>query len=56
MGFLTRPVTGNYAHDDAGNSEHSNDYQGSLHHASVPLILPRMRATAIAEMNMPVSM
>ncbi len=36
MGFLTRPVTADHTHDDAGHSEHSNDYEGSLDHSSVP--------------------
>jgi len=56
VGFLTRPVTADHTHDDAGHSEHSNDYQRSLHHASVPLILPNTMLTAIAVMNMPAMM
>jgi len=56
MGSLARPVTGNHAHDGAGYDEYRNDYQCCLYHASVPLMWPSMRATAIAEMNMPVMM
>ena len=56
MGFLTRPVTADHTHDDAGNSEEQQYEYDSLHHASVPLACPRYSAIAIAEMNMPVMM
>jgi len=56
MGSLTRPVTGYGAHDDARDHEHTDDYEGSLHHATVPCVLPKTRAIMIAEMNMPASM
>ena len=56
MGSLTRPVTGYGAHDHTGDHEYSNDYEGSLHHASVPFNRPSTMLTAIAEMNMPASM
>ncbi len=36
MGFLTRPVTGYRAHDDAGHDEHGDDDESSLYHSSVP--------------------
>ena len=53
MGFLTRPVTRYQAHHDSGNDEYTNDYEGSLHHTSVPFVWPRYSAIAIAEMNIP---
>ena len=56
MGFLTRPVTADQTHYNPGDDEYGNDYEGSLHHASVPLILPSMSDTAIAVMNMPAMM
>jgi len=56
MGFLTRPVTGNYAHDHTGHSEEQHYEYDGLYHASVPLMWPRYSAMMIAEMNMPVSM
>ena len=56
MGFLTRPVTGYGAHYDARYDKHTDDYNSSLHHISVPLIRPSTMLIAIAEMNMPVSM
>ena len=56
VGFLTRPVTGNEACYGAGHHEYGNDYEGSFHHIKVPLILPSMMLTAIADMNMPASM
>ena len=56
MGFLTRPVTTDHAHDDAGTDQHAHDDEHSLHHASVPWMLPKTRAMMIAEMNMPVMM
>ena len=55
-GFLTRPVRGYQSHDHTGHNEESNDYEGSLHHASVPFVWPRYSAIAIALMNMPVMM
>ena len=56
MGFLTRPVTGYEACYRARYDEYADDDEGSLHHTSVPLILPSMSDTAIAVMNMPASM
>ena len=41
MGFLTRPVTADHTHDDAGHSEEQHDEYDSLYHASVPLAWPR---------------
>ena len=54
-GSLTRPVRGYKSHDDAGHCEEGNDDEGSLHHISVPLILPSMILMAMAIMNMPAS-
>ena len=56
MGSLTRPVTADQTHHHTGYDEHRNDHEGSLHHTSVPLILPSTMLTAIAEMNMPAMM
>ena len=56
MGFLTRPVTGYQTHHDSGYDEYRDDYDGSLHHASVPCMLPSILLIAIAEMNTPASM
>ena len=56
MGFLTRPVTADQSCYRARNDEYSKYYKGSLHHTSVPLILPSISDTAIAVMNMPASM
>ena len=56
MGFLTRPVTADHTHDHAGHNKYADDYEGSLHHTSVPLILPRTMLIAMAEMNIAVSM
>ena len=56
MGFLTRPVTGYEACYGAGHNKYTDDYEGSLYHMSVPLILPSMSDTAIAVMNTPASM
>ena len=56
MGFLTRPVTGYEACYGAGPNKYTDDHEGSLHHISVPLILPSMSDTAIAVMNTPASM
>ena len=56
MGFLTRPVTGYRAQDDAGDDEYGKYYKGSFHHIKVPFNLPSMMLTAIAEMNMPAMM
>ena len=53
MGFLTRPVTGNYAHDDTRQCEDKDDHECSFHMTSVPLVWPRYSAIAIAVMNMP---
>ena len=55
MGFLTRPVTADEACYGAGHYEYGDDYESSFHHTSVPLILPNISDTAIAEMNMPAS-
>ena len=56
MGFLSRPVTADHTCHDAGHNKYTNDHDGSLHHMSVPLILPSMTLIAIAEMNTPASM
>ena len=56
MGFLTRPVTGYETCHGAGHNKYTDDYNSSLHHTSVPLILPKMSDTAIAVMNMPAMM
>ena len=56
MRFLTRPVTADHTHYDAGTDQHAHDYKSSLHHMSVPFILPSTTLIAIAEMNTPVSM
>ena len=56
MGFLTRPVTGYQTHHDSGYDEYRDDHDGSLHHASVPCMLPSIMLIAIAEMNTPASM
>ena len=53
VGFLTRPVTGNYAHDHTRNSEEQHYEYDGLYHSSVPLVWPRYSAIAIALMNMP---
>ena len=56
MGSLSRPVTAYYTCYHTGHNEYRNDHEGSLHHMSVPLILPSMTLIAIAEMNTPASM
>jgi hypothetical protein len=56
MGSLTRPVTGNYAHDDAGTHEYGDDHQCSVHDSSVPLMVPNTSAMTTAEMNIAVMM
>ena len=56
MGFLTRPVTRYQTHHDSGNDEYTDDYEGSLHHASVPLTWPRYSAIRMALTNTPASM
>ena len=56
MRFLARPVTGYETHHDSGYDKYADDYDSSLYHMSVPLILPSMIDTAIAEMNMPAMM
>ena len=56
MGFLTRPVTGYGAHDDAGAHEHGDDHESSVHASMVPLIVPNTSAMTTAEMNIAVSM
>ena len=56
MGSLARPVTGDQSHDHAGYNKYTDEYDGSLHHMSVPFILPNATLIAIAEMNTPVSM
>ena len=56
MGFLARPVTGYEAHHDSGHDKYADDDEGSLHHASVPCMLPKTRAIMIADMNMPAMM
>ena len=53
VGFLTRPVTGNCAHDHSGQDEDQDDYNSSFHMISVPCILPSIRLMAMALMNMP---
>ena len=56
MGSLARPVTADQTHDHTRHDEYAQYYEGSLHHISVPLILPSTMLTAIAVMNMPASM
>ena len=56
VGFLTRPVTGYGAQDHTRHDEYGKYDHGCLHHMRVPLTRPSMSDTAIAEMNMPVSM
>lgn len=56
VGPLTRPVTADHTHHDAGHNKYRYDDEDDLDHSSVPLILPSMMLIAIAEMNMPVSM
>ena len=56
MGFLTRPVTADHTHHDPRTDQHADDYEHSLHHASVPWMLPKTRAIMIAEMNIAVMM
>ena len=56
VGFLTRPVTGNQSCYGARYDEYRNDYEGSLHHTSVPFTWPRYSAIAIALMNTPAMM
>ena len=53
MGFLTRPVGGNYAHDHTRHSEDQHYEDCGLHIMSVPCIRPSMRLIAIADANMP---
>ncbi len=52
---LPRPVTRNQTHYDAGTDNDRNDYEGSLDHSSVPLMLPSIIAITIAVTNIPVS-
>ena len=56
MGFLSRPVTADHTCHDAGHNKYTDDHDGSLHHMSVPLILPSTMLIAIAEMNIAVMM
>jgi hypothetical protein len=56
MGFLTRPVTADHACYGTGHNKYADDYNSSLYHASVPLILPNTMLTVIAVMNRPASM
>ena len=56
MGSLSRPVTAYYTCYHTGHNEYTDDHEGSLHHMSVPLILPSTMLIAIAEMNIAVSM
>ena len=56
MWFLARPVTGYQSCYGARHYKYGNDYEGSLHHASVPCRWPSIRLIAIAEMNMPAMM
>ena len=56
MGFLTRPVTADQSCYGARYDKYTDDYNSSLHHMRVPLILPSTSDTAIAEMNRPASM
>ena len=55
MRVLPRPVTRNQTHYDAGTDDDRNDYEGSLDHSSVPLMLPSIIAITIAVTNIPVS-
>ena len=56
VGSLARPVTADHTHYHTRYDKYSNDYEGSLHHASVPLVCPRYSAIAIALMNTPAMM
>ena len=56
MGFLACPVTADHTCHHAGYNKYTDDYNSSLYHTSVPLILPSTMLIAMAEMNMPVSM
>ena len=56
MGFLARPVTADHTCHHAGHNKYADDDDGSLHHMSVPLILPSISDIAMAEMNIAVSM
>ena len=56
MGFLTRPVTADESCYGSRYNEYTDDYEGSLHHASVPFVCPRYSAIPTALMNMPASM
>ena len=56
MGFLTRPVTGYDAHDNARTHNDRRDYECSVDHSSVPSIVPSTTATTMAVTNMPVMM
>ena len=53
MGSLARPVTADQSQDHAGYNKYTDEYDRSLHHMSVPFILPSATLIAIAEMNMP---
>ena len=53
MGFLTRPVATDYAHDHSGHSEEQDDQYDCFHMISVPCSLPSMRLIAMALTNMP---
>ena len=53
-GLLTRPVTADQSHDDAGHGEREQDDHSGLHMISVPWSLPSTRLMTTADMNMPV--
>ena len=56
MWSLARPVTADETCYGARHNKYADDYEGSLHHIKVPLILPNAMLTATAEMNMPAMM
>ena len=56
MGFLPRPVTADQSCHGAGHYEYGDEDEDYFHHISVPLSLPSISDTAIAEMNKPAMM
>ena len=56
MWSLARPVTADETCYGARHNKYADDYEDRLHHISVPLSLPSISDTAIAEMNTPANM
>ena len=52
-GLLTRPVTADQSHYDAGHSERQQYDECGLHMIRVPYSLPSTRLMMMADMNMP---